>query len=97
MAVDNEVIVRRTFVLADTRFEQGCVFHGRKAEGQVIPKQSQSIGVYSAFAERRIELGPAGVIGNLEAAAVNRRHSVDESIAMIRPDGKLRFREAVIG
>src|ERR1041385_6915845 len=85
MPIHDEVIIRRLLVLADPRFNQGSVLHGREAHTQIFPNRSEPPVIYSSFAFSRIERLSASVVSDLESAPVVTRNTVAKAVAMLGP------------
>ena len=96
MPIHNEVTVRSLLVLADARLDQWSVFHRWKTEGNILANTSQRRVAHNSFARGGIEVVTARVIGDLEAASIAAWNTVEEALAVVAPDGKLRVGEAGI-
>jgi len=96
MAVDDEMTVRRLLILADTRFDQRCIFQGREAEGDVFTDILQRFGIDYAFAARWIEVRSAGVVGDLESTAIAAWDAVVKLATMICPHRTVRIVESCV-
>src|SRR5580658_6667978 len=96
MPVDNQVIVRTIFVLADASFDQRRVFHRGKAEGNVIANRFQSGFAHYSFSGSRIELRASRIVGNLESAPIGGWNAIDKAVAIVGPDWQLRFCKASV-
>ena len=94
MAVHDEVAVGSLLVLADARLDQRSIFHRGKTESNIFADALQGRLTDHSFAEGGIEGAAAGVIGDLEAAAVASWDAVEEAVAVIAPHGKMRVGEA---
>ena len=91
MPVDDQMTVRTVLVLANAGLDQRRVFHGRKAESDVIARSIESFLVYRSFAGGRIELWSPRVIGDFESAPICCWNTVDKAVAVIGPDRQLCF------
>src|SRR6266849_9707200 len=96
MPVYDEVVVRRVLVLAYAGFDQRRVFHSREAISKILSCFSQSLIVDQSLSRGRIELGPARVVRQLEAAVQVPGNSVHEAITVVRPHRQITFVVAVI-
>src|SRR5271156_146926 len=96
MPVDDQVIVRAVFVLADAGLNQRRVFHRRKAEGDVIANRFQSGFAHYSFSGSRIELRASRIVGDLESTSVGGWDAIDEVVAIVGPDWQLRFRKTIV-
>src|SRR5712671_584558 len=96
MSIDDEVVVRRVFVLAHASLEERRVFHPRKAIGKVASRLSQTVVVDQSLSEGRIELAPTGIVRQFEAAVLVPGNSVHKVVAVIRPDRQVAFVIAVV-
>src|SRR5712692_508711 len=94
--IDDEVIIRAVFVLADTRLQQRRVLQPRKSEAKVLADRLEPVGAHRAVARGGIEFGSARIIRNLEAAPFISGNAVNESLAMIGPYRQLGLREAIV-
>src|SRR5712692_225975 len=94
--IDDEVIIRAVFVLADTRLQQRRVLQPRKSEAKVLADRLEPVGAHRAVARGGIEFGSMRIIRNLEAAPFVSGNAVNESLAMIGPYRQLGLREAVV-
>src|SRR5581483_3299802 len=95
MTVHDEMIVGRLLVLADSRLDERCVLHRRKAQAKVLANSAQPIRVDHSFAVCGIERGPSCVVGNFEAAALVSGNAVAKTVAMLSPYGKMTVVEAL--
>ena len=96
MPVEKKVAVRGLLVLADASLNQRRVFQGREAEADVFANFSQCLRTDHALSLRGIEVRPAGIVGNLESAAIAAGNAVAEFAAVIRPHGHRLIAEAVV-
>src|SRR5438067_2133487 len=96
MPVEKKVAIRRLLVLADASLNQRSVFDGREAEADVFANFPQCLRGDHALSLRRIEVRPAGIVGNLESAAIAAGNAVAEFASMIRPHGHCLVAEAVV-
>src|SRR5581483_2422210 len=95
MTVHDEMIVGRLLVLADSRLDERCVLHSRKAQAKVLANSAQPIGINHALAVSGIERWSSSVVGDFEAAALVSGNTVAETVAMLSPYGKVTVVEAL--
>src|SRR5215469_18858675 len=88
------MIVRRVFVLADSRFQQRRILHAWEAERQIFTSYTQALPAHETLAMCGIEVWSTCVIGDFESTSLVARDAVHESSAMIGPDGDAFFLEA---
>src|SRR5579859_4508829 len=96
MTVDDEVGVGRLFVLADSRLDQGRVFQGGEAKGDVLADFFQRLEIDDSFAIGGIEVGAASVVGDFESATIASGDAVAELAAVVGPDGEIGIAEASV-
>src|SRR5438874_13633349 len=97
MAVQNKVAVGRLLVLANARFHQRCIFQGGEAQRDVFAGLMQFFRGGDAVHGGGIDLGPAAVIGNLEAAPLVSGNAVEgDAVALFHPDGQVLVAETPI-
>src|SRR4051794_37348748 len=89
MAIDNEVTVRRLLILANASLDQWSIFQGREPKSDVFANLFQRLAIDHAFPIRGLELRPARVVCDFEAATIAAWNAVSEFAAMVRPDGNV--------
>src|ERR1700756_2201733 len=89
MTVHNEVAVGRLFILADSSLDEGRMFQGREAKANILPDVFQRFWADDPLACSRIEIGSAGIIGDLETPPIAAGNAVAKSPEVIRPDRHL--------
>src|SRR5215470_6140751 len=96
MAVDDEVVVRCVFVLADAGFNQRSAFQPREAEADVITCSLQSLLRNHSIYGRGVEFGAARIISDLESATLVAGNAIQEAVTVICPHGKFCIRITLI-
>src|SRR5262249_55709447 len=92
MPVDNEILVGRFLVLADSRFEQRRIFQPWKTKCDILPYALQRIRADDSLTRCGIKLRSASVVGYFEPAPLVSRNAVHEMLAMVSPDRHLLVR-----
>src|SRR5262249_22765665 len=92
MPVDNEILVGRFLVLADSRFEQRRIFQPWKTKCDILPYALQRIRADYSLTRCGIKLRSASVVGYFEPAPLVSRNAVHEMFAMVSPDWHLLVR-----
>src|SRR5437762_4705430 len=92
MVIDDEVLVRRLFVLAHARLEQRRALQAGKPVPDVVARDLERCFGRGALAIRGIEHRPSRVVGDLEAPPLVAGDAVHEARPVIRPDWQSLFR-----
>src|SRR5579863_3568419 len=90
------MIVCCVFVLANASLNQWRTFHSRKAVGHVVTQPLETLLAHGSFAQSRIELRTARIIGNFEFTSVGGRNAVDKTMAVISPHRQLACGETIV-
>src|SRR5688500_10494502 len=88
MPIDEKVAVAGRLVLADPGFDQRRVPERGKSLAQDASRPSEALGARHAVEGCRLDLRTRAVVGDLEAATLVPRHSVDDAIAHVHPRGE---------
>ena len=86
MAVDDEVAVGAVLVLADLGGEQRRLRQLGKALGEEGAGALDALRTGDALHRRRVDGLAARVVGDLEPAAVDAGHAIDDALAEVDPD-----------
>src|SRR5262249_41908997 len=92
MPVDQEVMIRAVFVLADPGLDDRRLFQRWKAPRDALPRRFECSRQGPAVAGGRIERRAAGIVGNLETAPLVAGNPVHEA-RHFEPDGKVALGE----
>src|SRR5262249_13643737 len=93
MAVHQEMVIGGVLVLADAGLDERRSLERGETHRDVFARRGKTLGGRRALAARRVEVGTAGVVGDLEAAILVARDSVEET-RDLDPDRHAVLREA---
>src|SRR5437879_11360511 len=96
MPIENEMMVRAIFVLANARFEERCFLHPGKAHRHMRPRFLDCYRRDRPLAGCRIERRSASVIRDLEAAPFITGNAVKKRGSVIDPGGQPFFAKSGI-
>ena len=88
VSVDQEMGVRRGFVLAHPGLDDRLIGKAREAQGEIAPDDVDAGGIDDAILARGIEWRPLPVRADLEATLIVGRHA-PERLVVVDPGGQL--------
>src|SRR5215813_8218293 len=86
MLVDDEILIRRFFVLANPRLEQRGVLQSRESKSDILADALQRLAADYSFTVGRVEFRSPRIVSNLESAPLISRNPIHEMLAVVAPD-----------